>query len=295
MSTAALPPGAGHGRTASRARSFGTVAASYHGARTTYFPPAVDWALAGTGPGPLRVLDLAAGTGLLTAALRARRPAPELQAVEPDAGMRAEYLRHAGGVPIRHGTAEAIPAPDGGAAAGFDAVVVGTAFHWFDQSRALPEIARVLRDGGVLAALWTGPDDEVDWVGAYRRASGDAVSPVSTDPEPAGGVDRDAAAVTAAHADDGHRIGSHPLFGEFQTRVFRHTEIRTLGELVAAVGTYSRVITAPADQRAAAVRATERLLHNRLAAVGPADPARPDTIAVPVAVTVVRGRRRARA
>lgn len=283
MSTAAVPPpGAGEDATDRRARSFGGVAASYHGARTTYSPAAVDWALADTGAGPARVLDLAAGTGLLTAALRTHRPRPEIRAVEPDAGMRAEYVRHAGGVPIGPGTAEAIPAPDGGPDAGFDAVVVGTAFHWFDQSRALPEIARVLRDGGVLAALWTGPDDEVDWVGAYRRASGDAVSPDgATSNEPGRG-------------EDGHRIGPHPLFGDFETSVFGHTEVRTLDSVVAAVSTYSRVITATPDRRAAAVRATERLLRDRLAAVGPADPGRPDTIAIPVAVTVVRGRRRAR-
>jgi SAM-dependent methyltransferase len=38
-------------------------------------------------------------------------------------------------------------------------VVVGQAFHWFDPSRALPEILRVLRPGGWLALIWNERDE----------------------------------------------------------------------------------------------------------------------------------------
>jgi SAM-dependent methyltransferase len=45
-----------------------------------------------------------------------------------------------------------------------DMVVAGQAFHWFDLDRALPEIARVLRPGGVLGMIWNVGDLKVPWV-----------------------------------------------------------------------------------------------------------------------------------
>ena len=52
------------------------------------------------------------------------------------------------------GIAEAIGLPDASA----DAVTVAQAFHWFDGPRALAEIHRVLRPGGVLALIWNRRD-----------------------------------------------------------------------------------------------------------------------------------------
>lgn len=48
------------------------------------------------------------------------------------------------------GRAEATGLPDASA----DGVTVAQAFHWFDGPRALAEIHRVLRPGGVLALIW---------------------------------------------------------------------------------------------------------------------------------------------
>jgi MFS family permease len=43
--------------------------------------------------------------------------------------------------------------------------------HWFDLDRAIPEIARVLAPGGVLAALWNVDDDRVGWVETLAQIS----------------------------------------------------------------------------------------------------------------------------
>lgn len=145
-----------------RARSFGALADAYHRHRPGYPDAALDWVFESSGsPGPRpEILDLAAGTGKLTAPLLRRG---RVHAVEPDPEMLA-VLRTT--LPAAHalaGTAEAIPLPD----ASVDAVLVGQALHWFDPEPAFAEIARVLRSGGVLAALWNHEDRSVEWVHGY--------------------------------------------------------------------------------------------------------------------------------
>lgn len=110
------------------------------------------------------MLDLGAGTGKLTAALRGRGT---MIAVEPDPAMLGELRRRFPDVDAREGSAESIPLPAGAV----DAVLVGQAWHWFDTERALPELARVLRPGGVLAALWNADDVDVEWVAGLHRAA----------------------------------------------------------------------------------------------------------------------------
>ena len=146
--------------------SFGAAAAAYAEYRPGYAEAAVRWALEPVrGNEPLRVLDLAAGTGKLTAGLV--RLGTEVTAVEPDPAMLAELRRELGSVRSLPGRAEDIPLPD----SSVDAVLVGQAMHWFDLDRAIPEIARVLTPGGVLAALWNVDDDRVGWVATLAQIS----------------------------------------------------------------------------------------------------------------------------
>jgi len=146
--------------------SFGAAAAAYAEYRPGYAEAAVRWALEPVRASePLRVLDLAAGTGKLTATLV--RLGTEVTAVEPDPAMLAELRREFGSVRSLPGRAEDIPLPD----TSVDAVLVGQAMHWFDLDRAIPEIARVLTPGGVLAALWNVDDDRVGWVATLAQIS----------------------------------------------------------------------------------------------------------------------------
>ena len=113
-----------------------------------------------------RVLDVGAGTGKLTRALV--RPGREVVAVDPDPAMLAVLRSSLEGVEALVGTAEALPVPDGS----FDGVVMGQAWHWVDPSRAVPEIARVLRPGGTLGLAWNIRDDREPWVAAMTEIIG---------------------------------------------------------------------------------------------------------------------------
>jgi SAM-dependent methyltransferase len=125
------------------ATGFARSAAAYERGRPGYPDEAVD-ALVAALPGR-DVVDLAAGTGKLTRALCAR--GCDVVAVEPVAQMRAAIAPPARAV---GGRAEATGLP--GASA--DGVTVAQAFHWFDGARALAEIHRILRPGGVVALIW---------------------------------------------------------------------------------------------------------------------------------------------
>ena len=87
--------------------SFGAAAPAYAEHRPDYAQAAVRWALE---PAPgLRVLDLGAGTGKLTATLVA--VGAGVIAVEPDPAMLTELRRALPAVRALPGSAEAIPLP----------------------------------------------------------------------------------------------------------------------------------------------------------------------------------------
>jgi len=141
------------------ARGFADAAEAYERGRPGYPPAAVEHLCDVLGIGPGRaVLDLAAGTGKLTQLLVPT--GAEVVAVEPVEGMRAALVRVLPEVTALAGTAEELPLP----AASVDAVVVGSAFHWFRGDDALAEIHRVLRPRGSLGLLWNVRDESVPWV-----------------------------------------------------------------------------------------------------------------------------------
>jgi SAM-dependent methyltransferase len=206
-----------------RASSFGTRAADYARHRPDYPAAAVRWALAPLATDRPRVLDLAAGTGKLTAVIDSL--GLEVVAVEPDDAMRAELTARLPEITALAGAAERIPLPD----ASVDAVLVGQALHWFDHEHALPEIGRVLRPGGVLAGLWNDDDFSVDWVVGLDRIH------------------------RANHPSSGTRGIDLPVeFGPFtpvEQEEFPNSHRRTAESLVASAATHSLFLTMAEPER----------------------------------------------
>jgi SAM-dependent methyltransferase len=223
--------------------SFGAIATDYDRLRPPPPAAAVDWLL----PAGCRVaIDLAAGTGLLTRLLAAR--VAQVIAVEPDARMAAVLRARSPGVRVVRGRGEAIPVPDASA----DGVFVSSAWHWLDPGRAVPEIARVLRDGGRFGVIWTGRDRQVDWVRELDGADG-----------PSGPAAGGAGAAPPRARRREITLPDTGLFGHIATASFEFTRTMTTGALVDMLATYSRVITASPEDRAAGLARARAALEQR--------------------------------
>ncbi len=208
-----------------RASSFGSQAAAYATERPDYPDAAIRWALEPVrGRTPLRVLDLAAGTGKLTSGIL--RHTADVVAVEPDPAMLAELRRVLPGVRAMAGPAERIPLGD----ASMDAVLVGQALHWFDLEAAMPEMARVLARGGVMAGLWNRDDDDVPWVDGLKEASGRGVS--------------------YTRRTAGQPLEPTPDFPSIEIEEFAHAWRRTAESMTATIGTHSHVLVLGEGERA---------------------------------------------
>ncbi|QQE10585.1 class I SAM-dependent methyltransferase [Planctomycetota bacterium] len=110
------------------------------------------------------VVDIGAGTGILTKQLVDR--GFTVTAVEPNASMRELGERYVSNATWIDGCFEDIRL-DAGCSRW---VTVAQALHWAKLSEALPELARVLCDGGCMSVMWNvrqdGKDDVVDWTHA---------------------------------------------------------------------------------------------------------------------------------
>jgi SAM-dependent methyltransferase len=231
-----------------RGSSFGAAAAQYAEHRPDYAEAAVRWALEPVwSRQPLRVVDLGAGTGKLTVTLD--RLGAEVTAVEPDPDMLAALRGELASVRSVPGRAEQIPLPDGSA----DAVLAGQAMHWFDMDRALPEIARVLSPGGVMAGLWNVDDDRIGWVADLAR------------------IGKHNSSVTflrwreSTGRSDQERLfeeGSE-FFQPSEEREFGHGQRRTADSLLATIATHSNLLVMAEPERTRLLARIREFLHAR--------------------------------
>jgi len=228
-----------------RASSFGAVAAQYARHRPGYAEAAIRWCLAPAGDArPPRVVDLGAGTGILAGALA--RLGADVVAVEPDPEMLAELRRGLPEVRALEGSAEAIPLPD----QSMDAALCGQSLHWFDLDRALPEIGRVLRPGGVLAGLWNVEDDRVGWVAELAGITESRTTLSGWRQEP------------AANSGPNVLAEGSDWFTPVEESEFDNEQLRTADSLVAYIATTSRLLVMEEADRARMLAAARDVLNN---------------------------------
>lgn len=229
------------------AASFGRVANAYDLGRPSYPPVALRWLMSELGlTSESTVLDLAAGTGKLTAGLRPL--VGRVIAVEPVAEMRRVLEAAHPSADVRAGTAEAIPLDS----ASVDGVLVGAAFHWFDAEAALVEIHRVLRPAGGLGLLWNRPEwDAEPWYPDYaavreraRAAQGDPPNRYSTGQWRA-------------------VLEASPLYGSVRKREFRHVQRVGREEFLARVASWSVFAVLPEARRSELLAEVGALLDGR--------------------------------
>jgi ubiquinone/menaquinone biosynthesis C-methylase UbiE len=199
------------------AGSFESAADIYARVRPEYAPAAIEWTI----PKEARsVLDLAAGTGKLTAGLVGR--GLDLVAIDPSAAMLAQLTTRFPGVDARVGSAEAIDLPS----ASVDLITVGSALHWFDRPAADFEMARVLRPGGVVAVFANSRDRDIAWVRAFDEIMRDVPDEVTR----------------LRHDQSIPRLDAS-VFGPFETRAFANPRVIDAEQLVDLAASRSYVIT----------------------------------------------------
>lgn len=148
-----------------RRTSFGAQADSYTNYRPGYPDQVFDYFIETVGrpASDISVIDIGAGTGQLTAGFVER--GCTVTAVEPDDRMRAALSERIEVDAAVAGSAESIPLPDASA----DLVTGAQMWHWVDPVKAIPEVARVLRPGGVFSIIWSLRDDNADWLKAMEE------------------------------------------------------------------------------------------------------------------------------
>jgi SAM-dependent methyltransferase len=242
------------------AATFGSVADLYERSRPGYAPAAVDWLLP---PTARRVLDLAAGTGKLTAALVDR--GLDVVAVEPAPEMLAQLVARLSTVDARAGSAEQTGLPDNDV----DAVLIAAALHWFERPAADHEIARVLRPGGTVGVFVNQRDTSWPWMRDLNQL---LTAWIGDRPRP-------------LHTTDAARFDP-ALFTAPERAEFPNPRVVDADGLADMVATRSYVIALPASERSALLDEVRQLARTH------PDLAGQENFELPYITVAVRSRRK---
>jgi ubiquinone/menaquinone biosynthesis C-methylase UbiE len=245
---------------ARRSGSFGAVASAYERFRPGPPSSAIDWMLPS---GASVVVDLAAGTGAMTRDLVGR--VASVIAIEPDDRMRTVLAENLPAIDARKGTGEAMPIAD----ASVDAVLAASSWHWMDADRALREVARVLRPGGVLGAVWAGPDPDGPFLSQAQALLSQTSSSSDSNVDSAAGADLGAVVLDVENrVETVLAIPDDAPFAQPEHQTWTWNVALTADDLIGLLGTFSWIITMPDERRAFVVSEARRVLRDGLGVSG---------------------------
>jgi SAM-dependent methyltransferase len=169
------------------------------------------------------------------------------------------------------GQGESIPLPD----ASVDAVFASSSWHWMEPEQTLLEVARVLRPGGTLGVLWSGPDPEGPFMLQARALLESQPSDSeSASTERPGSSEGSLADVVLADADRPSSTLVIPSdrahsFDQPEFAAFTQDLALTADQLIGLMGTLSLFILMPEHRRLRIFGEARRLLSEALGVEGP--------------------------
>jgi SAM-dependent methyltransferase len=167
------------------------------------------------------------------------------------------------GIAVASGLGEAIPLR----AESADGLFISSAWHWMNPEQAVPEIGRVLADGGTFGLIWTGRDREVDWVRTLDQVrEGQPAGQAAGQPEQG----RDAEGPSAAAVVESYRRRNrdvplppqHP-FTDIESTSFAYTRTMPVEDVISQLGTYSRILVASPQDRATTMARLREVLEQQ--------------------------------
>ena len=218
--------------------AFGLDAEGYHAGRLPYPDELYDELFERLPPKPA-ILEIGAGTGLVTQALLSR-DVSAVTAVEPNPSLAAFTRRR-----LENRRLKVIRAtfPDPSIDGQFDLIACAAAFHWLERDKALARVKQMLMPKGLWAMWWhsyrnPGQGDELaDQISPLLK--GMALPPSDT-------IDQHYSLNEAMH----RRVLTAAGFTDVEFRLYRTQRQLTTEAAVALYKSYSFIRLLPSDERA---------------------------------------------
>jgi SAM-dependent methyltransferase len=231
--------------------AFGLDAEGYHAARLPYPEELYDELFSRLPPSP-SVLEVAAGTGLVTQALLSRNVS-QVTAVEPHPALAAFTMRRLADPRLKMIEA-AFPAQS--ISGQFDLIACAAAFHWLDAKQALAKVRELLEPAGIWAMWWhsyrnPGMGDEL----------ADEISPLLKDIAlpPSATVERHYSLDEGLH----RRVLAEAGFTSIEYRLYRSQRELTTEAVLTLYESYSFVRLLPSERRTKLLEDLAELVERR--------------------------------